>query len=227
MRRVADWFAQLNNKMGGDLKKIQTVGEYFVEVWKAVGMEDIGDKVHTLANRWAMLPAAQSFRPALRPLNIVQVLFLSASEEINKSADKYWTSVMDIARRNNLNRIIRCSQIMGRTDTDDLSAAQILYPCMQCADIFYLQVCTQSSIRLPQPSMLSPAQHSSMQPSSKQRTAAVSWLAAFAHPWGLENRSLQQDAWGRPLHNLVTACHACPALDTHGLAAITIPCRPG
>jgi tyrosyl-tRNA synthetase len=23
---VADWFAQLNNKMGGDLKKIQTVG---------------------------------------------------------------------------------------------------------------------------------------------------------------------------------------------------------
>ena len=77
----------------------------------------------------------------------VQVLFLSASEEINKSADKYWTSVMDIARRNNLNRIIRCSQIMGRTDTDDLSAAQILYPCMQCADIFYLQV--RSGFKLP------------------------------------------------------------------------------
>ena len=30
--RVADWFAQLNNKMGGDLKKIQTVGRYMVEV---------------------------------------------------------------------------------------------------------------------------------------------------------------------------------------------------
>lgn len=29
---VADWFAQLNNKMGGDLKKIQTVGKYMVEV---------------------------------------------------------------------------------------------------------------------------------------------------------------------------------------------------
>jgi hypothetical protein len=36
---VADWFAQLNNKMGGDLKKIQTVGRYMIEVWKAVGME--------------------------------------------------------------------------------------------------------------------------------------------------------------------------------------------
>ena len=29
---VADWFALLNNKMGGDLKKIRTVGQYMVEV---------------------------------------------------------------------------------------------------------------------------------------------------------------------------------------------------
>lgn len=35
---VADWFALMNNKMGGDLEKIQTVGKYFVEVWKACGM---------------------------------------------------------------------------------------------------------------------------------------------------------------------------------------------
>jgi tyrosyl-tRNA synthetase len=40
---VADWFAMLNNKMGGDLKKIRIVGEYFIEVWKACGMnlEDV------------------------------------------------------------------------------------------------------------------------------------------------------------------------------------------
>ncbi|CAN0537843.1 unnamed protein product, partial [Laminaria digitata] len=36
---VADWFAQLNNKMGGDLKKIQTVGKYMIEIWKAAGMD--------------------------------------------------------------------------------------------------------------------------------------------------------------------------------------------
>lgn len=29
---VADWFAMLNNKMGGDLKKIRVVGEYMIEV---------------------------------------------------------------------------------------------------------------------------------------------------------------------------------------------------
>lgn len=36
---VADWFAMLNNKYGGDLEKIKIVGEYFVEVWKACGMD--------------------------------------------------------------------------------------------------------------------------------------------------------------------------------------------
>lgn len=36
---VADWFAYLNNKMGGDLEKIKTVGKYFIEVWKVCGMD--------------------------------------------------------------------------------------------------------------------------------------------------------------------------------------------
>lgn len=36
---VADWFGMLNNKMGGDLEKIKVVGEYFIEVWKACGMD--------------------------------------------------------------------------------------------------------------------------------------------------------------------------------------------
>jgi tyrosyl-tRNA synthetase len=36
---IADWFAWVNNKMGGDLAKIQEVGKYFVEVWKAAGVD--------------------------------------------------------------------------------------------------------------------------------------------------------------------------------------------
>ncbi len=36
---VADWFAMLNNKYNGDLDKIRIVGEYFIEVWKACGMD--------------------------------------------------------------------------------------------------------------------------------------------------------------------------------------------
>ncbi|KAG8086785.1 hypothetical protein GUJ93_ZPchr0010g9561 [Zizania palustris] len=61
-------------------------------------------------------------------------------EEINKRANEYWPLVMDIARKNNVKRIMRCCQIMGRSDSEELTAAQIFYPCMQCADIFFLKV---------------------------------------------------------------------------------------
>ncbi|QDZ19221.1 class I aminoacyl-tRNA synthetase [Chloropicon primus] len=113
---VADWFAMLNNKMGGDLKKIRKVGEYMIEVWKAIGMDMDGVEFH-----WT-------------------------SDEINERSDEYWPLVMDIARLNTLKRIIRCSQIMGRAESGEdgapnlnLTAAQIFYPCMQCADIFFLK----------------------------------------------------------------------------------------
>ena len=106
---VADWFALMNNKMGGDLKKIQTVGKYMIEVWKSAGM------------------------------NLDNVEFVWSSQIINEKPNEYWMLVLDIARKNNLARILRCSQIMGRSEKDDLSAAQIFYPCMQCADIFFLK----------------------------------------------------------------------------------------
>ena len=106
---IADWFAQMNNKMGGDIKKIQKVGMYMVEVWKAVGMD------------------------------LTKVEFIWSSEEINSRASEYWPLVLDIARKNSLGRIIRCSQIMGRSESDELAASQIFYPVMQCADIFFLK----------------------------------------------------------------------------------------
>ncbi|KAJ0475907.1 putative tyrosine--tRNA ligase [Helianthus annuus] len=108
---IADWFAFLNNKMDDDLEKIQIVGRYFIEIWKAAGMNIEGG----------------------------QVEFLWASEEIISQAHEYWPIVMDIARRNKLRRIKRCCPAMGRDETHKLTAAQIFYPCMQCADIFFLK----------------------------------------------------------------------------------------
>jgi len=52
---------------------------------------------------------------------------------------EYWLKVINIGRLNSVKRITRCSQIMGRSDKDSLTAAQIFYPCMQCADIFHLK----------------------------------------------------------------------------------------
>jgi len=51
---LADWFAWINNKMGGDLEKIRKVGEYFIEVWRAAGVDM--NKVDMI---WASDVAAQ------------------------------------------------------------------------------------------------------------------------------------------------------------------------
>lgn len=104
---VADWHGWANNKMGGDLDKIQKVGKFYVEVWKACGMD------------------------------LKNVEFIWASDLVKD--DNYWKIVMQVARSSTVKRILRCSQIMGRSEDDSLSAAQILYPCMQTADIFYLK----------------------------------------------------------------------------------------
>ncbi len=104
---VADWHAWANNKMGGDLEKIQTVGKYLIEVWKTTGM------------------------------NLDKVEFIWANDLVQEQ--DYWKKVMQIARNSTVNRIIRCGQIMGRREEEVMQASQILYPCMQCADIFQLQ----------------------------------------------------------------------------------------
>jgi len=69
---------------------------------------------------------------------MTRVKFLWSSEEITKHARGYWTQALDIARRFKIERLKRCCQIMGRLE-DSLTAAQILYPIMQCTDIFFLK----------------------------------------------------------------------------------------
>lgn len=71
---VADWFAMLNEKMWGDLDKIKVVGKYFVEVWKAAGM------------------------------NMSNVKFLWASDHITKGANDYWMRVMNISKTFTISR---------------------------------------------------------------------------------------------------------------------------
>jgi len=71
-------------------------------------------------------------------MNVEKVEFIWSSEVVQN--EEYWKKVINIARNCTLRRIIRCSQIMGRKETEILSAAQIFYPCMQAADIFHLKV---------------------------------------------------------------------------------------
>src|SRR3989338_7457135 len=104
---VADWHAWANNKMGGDLDKIQTVGHYLIEVWRHCGMD------------------------------LKNVEFVWVSDYVKDP--EYWKKVMNVARNSTVNRIIRTGQIMGRKENEVQQASQILYPCMQCGDIFQLK----------------------------------------------------------------------------------------
>lgn len=105
---VADWHALANNKLGGDLEKIKTTGKYFIEVWKASGMD--------LSN----------------------VEFLWASDMVKNP--EYWKLVVQIGKSNLLRRFIRTAEMMGREESlDNLTGANIIYSCMQVADIFMLK----------------------------------------------------------------------------------------
>ena len=105
---IADWFAWVNNKMGGDLQKIQEVGRYFVEVWKAAGVD----------------------------MNKVEVLWASDAAK----QDEYWKKVIVVAQNSTLARAQRALTIAGRTTEESIQTAQLFYPMMQVADIFWLDV---------------------------------------------------------------------------------------
>jgi tyrosyl-tRNA synthetase len=115
---VADWFGYLNNKMGGDLEKIKKVGEYFIEIWRASGM------------------------------NLDGTEFLWTSDHVGER--EYWETVMKVAKHTTLNRMLRTTEIMGRSEADTLTAAQILYPAMQTTDIFKVMKCQVTQLGMDQ-----------------------------------------------------------------------------
>jgi tyrosyl-tRNA synthetase len=105
---IADWFAWVNNKMGGDLAKIQEVGRYFVEVWRAAGVD----------------------------MSKVDVLWTSEAT----ANEEYWKKVITVAQNSTLARAQRALTIAGRTSRESIHTAQLFYPMMQVADIFWLDV---------------------------------------------------------------------------------------
>ena len=134
---VADWFALMNDKMGGDLNKIAKVGEYLVEVWKSAGMNYLTTETGLEAGPESDHSSGTTdhlFPNSLEP----RVKFLLCSTALTHDAATYWPLVLRIARKFTTTRITKCCQIMGRLE-NNLTSAQILYPLMQCADVFYLK----------------------------------------------------------------------------------------
>lgn len=106
---LADWHSWINNKLGGEMKNIKLVGEYFKQCFTALGV------------------------------NPHKAKYLWASDIAN--SDSYWEKVIRVAKNATFNRIKRALPIMGRsTNSGDVETAALIYPCMQVADIFHLEV---------------------------------------------------------------------------------------
>ena len=70
-------------------------------------------------------------------MDLKNVEFIWASELLNNR--DYWKTVLQVSRNSTVKRIIRTGEIMGRSESEVLQSSQIIYPCMQAADIFHLK----------------------------------------------------------------------------------------
>jgi tyrosyl-tRNA synthetase len=122
---MADWFAWLDWKIGhivqatgGDPSRMQSVGLYNAETWRAAGMD----------------------------LDGVELVWLS--ELMRRNAGEYWPLAMDIARRSDVGAIKRWLHLhasihtRGHGDMNpyrlrDCNAAEIFNPCLQSACILF------------------------------------------------------------------------------------------
>jgi tyrosyl-tRNA synthetase len=69
-----------------------------------------------------------------------EVKFVLASELYAKLGNDYWKDVLSISKETSVKRMLRCTTIVGRSETDAvLPMSALLYPAMQSADIWALE----------------------------------------------------------------------------------------
>lgn len=112
---IADWHTWLNKKLDGNLETIKKLGRsYFEEALKAgalcVGADP--DKIE----------------------------FILGSELYDKLGSDYWATVVRVAKETTLSRMIRSTTIMGRIESEVTDSAMLIYPSMQSADIFMMNI---------------------------------------------------------------------------------------
>lgn len=112
---LADWHTWLNKKLDGTLETAKRLGrDYFEEALKAcaISVGADSDKIN----------------------------FILGSELYEKLGSDYWAMVVKVAKATTLNRMIRSTTIMGRKETEISDTAMLIYPAMQSADIFALNI---------------------------------------------------------------------------------------
>ncbi len=111
---LADWHTWINEKLGGDREKIRHVANGYFKKGLQCCLGTIGGDPATL--------------------NFV------LGSDLYHNNDRYWETLVEVSKNTTLNRILRSISIMGRTEGESIDFAKLIYPPMQVADIFMLQV---------------------------------------------------------------------------------------
>ncbi|MFA5405737.1 MAG: tyrosine--tRNA ligase [Candidatus Nanoarchaeia archaeon] len=107
---LPDWHTWINNKLGGDWANIQKGSEYIKEILTA-GLKCVGGDPE-------------------------KVTFIKGSDVYNND---FWRTTIEVCKNMSLSRALRSITIMGRNEKDLANFAQLLYPPMQAADIFFMR----------------------------------------------------------------------------------------
>ena len=112
---LADWHTWINEKLDGKKETAQKIGRgYFTEAMKASIAAVGGD------------PDAVEYR--------------LATEWYEKAPMEYWETVIAVLNNTTQSRLMRSISILGRSEGGEVEGAKLVYPAMQAADIFYLNV---------------------------------------------------------------------------------------
>lgn len=112
---LADWHAWLNKKLDGKLDTIAKVGrEYLMEAFKASALCVGADPE--------------------------KINFILGTELYQKFGLDYWATVVRVSKATTLSRMMRSTTIMGRKEADVTDSAMLIYPAMQSADLFLMDI---------------------------------------------------------------------------------------
>lgn len=111
---IADWHTWINRKLDGKFETIHRLGRDF---WKE-----------------AMTAGYIAAGGDPKDLNFVQ------GTDLYKDDPSYWTTMVEVSQNTTLSRMQRSITIAGKDEGESVDFALLLYPAMQAADIFTLQV---------------------------------------------------------------------------------------
>ncbi len=112
---LADWHTWLNKKLDGTLETARRMGrDYFEEAMKASAL-CVGADLNNLE-------------------------FVLGSELYEKLNSEYWATMVNVSKATTMARMLRSTTIMGRNETEISDSAMLIYPAMQSADIFCMNI---------------------------------------------------------------------------------------